>query len=192
MSKRYKQTAITAITALTTLSLIVAASPTLANDTSSVFYISNNDTDGRATYGVQLNSNCSPSGNNPVYFYWQRADGSKRELSKLEKTAYGISNSSVSGKKVTFSVNAFQKRGIDKPVTITTSRSSSGSCQATALTTIKGVETPLSHAHIQGKSKKIAGETVQFTVQNITITALNQNSETIACRSNCKVGIPFP
>ncbi len=188
MLKKYRPSA---IIAWTNLGLLFAVSPAFAIDVSSVFYISNTDTDGRATYGIQLNSNCSPAGTNPVYYYWQRVDGSKRKLSKLEEDGYGTSSQSVSGNKVTFRVNAFQKRGIDKPVTITTSRSNNGACQATALTTINGVQTPLSYAHIQGISKKFLGETVGFTIQNITITASNRKSETITCRSNCTIGISF-
>ncbi len=185
LKKSSKSTIITSIIGLLTVS------PAFAIDVSSVFYISNTDTDGKATYGIQLNSNCSPAGSNPVYYYWQRVDGSKRKLSKLEEGGYGISGQSVSGNNVTFRVNAFQKRGIDKPVTITSSRSSNGACQATALTTINGVQTTLSYAHIQGISQKFLGETVGFTVQKITITSSNQNSENITCRSNCKIGISF-
>jgi hypothetical protein len=188
MLKKYKQST---IITWTSLGLLLTASPALAIEVSPIFYISNTDTDGRATYGIQLNSNCSLAGSNPVYYYWQRADGSKRKLSKLEEGAYGISGQSVSGNNVTFKVNAFQKRGIDKPVTITTSRSSNGTCQATALTTINRLQTQLSYAHIQGISKKFLGETVGFTVQKITITSSNQNSETITCRSNCTIGISF-
>lgn len=186
LKKSSQSTIITSI-----IGLLLTVSPALAIEVSSVFYISNTDTDGKATYGIQLNSNCSPAGSNPVYYYWQRVDGSKRKLSKLEEGGYGISGQSVSGNNVTFRVNAFQKRGIDKPVTITSSRSSNGACQATALTTINGVQTTLSYAHIQGISQKLGGQTVGFTVQNITITASNRKSETIPCRSNCKVGIAF-
>jgi Domain of unknown function (DUF4833) len=183
------------IAALTSLGLFVCY-PSFASDIPAVFYISNNDTDSKVAYGIRLNSNCSPVGNNPIYYYWLRTNNSTRNLNNLEEGAYGISRQSVSGNNITFRVNAFQRYNIQKPVKITTSRSSNGGCQAAAFTTFNtnnGVTTKkLSSAHIEGRSRKFMGKTVQFTVKNVIITAGDQSSETISCSSNCTVGIPIP
>ncbi|MFL9449597.1 DUF4833 domain-containing protein [Tolypothrix bouteillei VB521301_2] len=170
--------------------IVFSASPSLANDVSNIFYISNSDTDSKVTYGIRLDSNCLPTGSNPVYYYWLRTNGSTRKLNNIEESVYGISSQSSLGNNVTFRINGFQNRGIQNSVAITSSKSNNGGCQSQAFTTINGVQTQLSYAYVQARSKEVAGIPVQFRVLNVTLIGLNQQSETIPCRSNCTIGLP--
>jgi hypothetical protein len=174
----------------TILTLLTTASSLRAADIPTVFYVSNNDTSSRVSYGIRLNSNCSPAGSNPVYYYWLRTSGSTRELGSFEQAGYGIANQSISGNNVDLVFRLFQRYGIEKPLTVTSFRSSNGSCEARAFTTINGVRTQLSHAHVQVNSTRVFGQTIGGTVLSIELVSLDQSTEMIPCRSNCTYGIP--
>jgi hypothetical protein len=176
------------IAGLINLLLLSIPSLSLADSTQTIFYVATNGNTGRANYDIRLNSDCSPAPNNPVYVYWKKADGSTRELNSMEQQGYGISNQSVTGNKVSFTINAFQNYGINKPITVTSSRSSSG-CQNQASTTINDVPTQLSHADVKVNRTQLMGVIVGLRILDITLVGANQQSETIACRSNCSYGI---
>lgn len=171
---------------------LVIVRPSLATDIDTVFYISSSDNDSKVHYGIHLNSNCSPVRSNPVYYYWLRSDGSTRQLNSQEENGYGISNQAVSGNTVNLGANGFQRYGDGRPLAIKTSRSSNGSCQAHASTTIRGVSTQLAHSRVLVQRRKILGQTVQARVLGIVLTGSNGSSETMPCSRNCTVGLPLP
>ena len=163
----------------------------LANEISSIFYVSKNDNDNQVHYGVRLNQNCLPIGNNPVYVYWRMANGKTQELRGLEQPAYGISRQSISGERVNFILNGFQNRGIQKSLFVKSARLNDGNCQVLAFTTINGKQVQISSIRIllsKIKRNPFTGGTIGGKVDSITVVSSVGDEEVIQCRSNCEFG----
>lgn len=181
-----------AIVAFTHLILLSAASPLLADDIPSVFYISKNDNANQVHYGIRLNQECAPMGSKPVYVYWKKENGTTRELIQLEQAGYGISSQSVSGQRVDITLNAFQNRGIQKPIAINSVKLNNGRCQASAFTTINGKTVQLSSLQIQLNNisrNPLNGGTIGGTIVNLTLIASTRDREVISCTSDCRFGL---
>ncbi len=178
-----------AIAALINCGLLVMSAPSLANINQTVFYVSTSGSTGQVNYDIHLNPDCSPVGATPVYDYHKKADGSIRELNSLEQEGYRIVNQTLSGNSVTLIINAFEDHGIEKPITITSSRLGNGACQSQAFTNIDGDRTQLSHAHVEVNRRTMWGQPVGLEILSISLIGLNQHTETIACSSNCSYGL---
>jgi len=178
-----------AIAALINSGLLAMSAPSLANTTQTVFYVSTSGSTGQVNYDIHLNPDCSPAGATPVYDYHKKADGSIRELNSLEQEGYRIVNQTLSGNSVTLIINAFEDHGIEKPITITSSRLGNGACQSQAFITIDGDRTQLSHAHVDVNRRTMWGQTVGLQILSISLVGLNQQTETIACDANCSYGL---
>jgi hypothetical protein len=168
--------------------------PLLANESSSVFYISKSDNQNQVHYGIHLNADCSPKGNNPVYPYWKLANGKTEDLLDLEKPAFDLASQSVSGNVVTLEINGLKNSGIDRPIILKTSRSNNNQCQTQAFIKINQTLRKLSHIHVNLASIiRLPGIDVALggKVKSLTLIDTNQMKETIACISNCEFGIQF-
>jgi len=168
--------------------IILVPTLALANSNQTAFYVSTNGRTGRVNYDIHLNSDCSPVSNNPVYTYYKKADGSTRPLSSQEAEGYQISQQSVSGNTINLVLSAFQHYGIERPITITTTRSTTGNCHIQTLTTISGAPTPLAYAHVEVNRRQLLGQTVGVQLLTLSLVGLNQQHETFICQSNCTYG----
>jgi hypothetical protein len=181
------------IACLTNLVIFSFVSPSMANEVKSVFYLSKSENSNQVHYGVTLNQNCLPANNKkPVYAYWLMPGGKTEPINQItESLAYGIASQTVSEKKIDIVLNSFKSRGIDKPITLVSSKSS-GKCQVKAYTKINKVQKEFSHAHIDLadiKKSPFNGMTVGGRVVKLTIFSSDGSSEIFPCSSNCKFGI---
>ncbi len=176
---------------LVVFSFLLLETSASANDVPRVFYISKNDNGNQIHYGVKLDQNCLPMGNNPIYVYWVRENGTTGELQKLEQPAYGIYSQSVSGDHVDLILNFFQGRGISKLITVSSARLENGTCQAQAFTSINNRKSQLSIMDIDLTNifrNPFTGSTIGGTVVNINLIG-TKGKEVIPCTSGCRFGI---
>jgi len=181
---------------LTSFTLLFVAPFALANNAQSIFDVLSNDTDNRVNYGIRLNTDCLVSGINPVYAYVRKADGETRPLNSLEQNVYQISQSVVSNNKVELVFDSLQSRGVQKPITVTTSKLNDKGCQVSAFTTINGTRTQLVSVYAQISRTVVdipflGKKTTGGTLHSITFIGPNQNKEEIQCPSDCSMGLPL-
>lgn len=174
--------------------LFSSAAPLLANDIPSVFHIAKNDNANQVHYGIRLNQNCVPIANKPVYVYWQKEDGTTRELMQIEQAGYGIFSQSVSSTKVDILLNALHSRGIQKLISFKPVKLNNGSCQASAFTSINGKSRQLTRLYILLSNinrNPFTGGTIGGRIINLTLissTKDGKNEEVILCTSDCRFG----
>lgn len=118
-----------------------------ANDVHTVFSIRKSTNDNRFDFGIALDDQCRPAGDEPVQSYMRRASGSTRELSLLERTVVGTGSQRVvrsdTGGRVSFRIRSLPER----TVTIST-RATDNGCRATATTRIDGVTAVLTDIYV--------------------------------------------
>lgn len=179
---------------LTNFSLLFVVSPSLANNVSSIFNISSNGSGSRVNYGIQLNRDCSISGTNPVYSYVRKGNGEIRPLNSLEQDVYKVSQSVVSNTRVDLVFDSLQSRGVQRPITVTTSRSNDKMCQASAFAIINGIRSQLASINVQINRTVVeiplfGKKTIGGTLRSIMFVGSNQNKEEIQCPSNCSLSL---
>lgn len=183
-----------ALVGFTNFILLSGAAPLLANDIPSVFHIAKNDNANQVHYGIRLNQNCVPIPNKPVYVYWQKEDGTTKELMQLEQAGYGIFSQSVSSSKVDIILNAFHSRGIQKIISFKPVKLNNGSCQASAFTSINGKSRELTKLYILLSNinrNPFTGGTIGGRIVNLTLissTNDEKSEEVISCTSDCRFG----
>ncbi len=184
-----------AIVGFTSFMLLSGAAPSLANDIPSVFHISKNDNGNQVHYGIRLNQNCVPIPNQPVYVYWQKEDGTTRELISLEQSGYGIFSQAVSGAKVDIFLNALHSRGIQKLISFKSVKLNDGRCQASAFTSINGKPMQLTKLDILLSNinrNPFTGGTIGGRIVSLTLigsTKDGKSEEVISCTSDCRFGL---
>ncbi len=183
-----------AILLLSNFILLFVASSSSANNVQSIFDVSSNDTDNRVNYGIQLNPDCLIGETNPVYSYVRKANGETRPLNSLEQDVYKISQSVVSNNKVQLVFDSLQSRGLQRPITVTTSKLNDKSCQVSAFTVINDTRTQLVSVYVQVSRTVVeiplvGKKTIGGTLHSIMFIGSNQNKEEIQCPSNCSMGL---
>ena len=121
------------------------------HDVRTLFGIGKNTDRNEVQYGVRLDKDCVPVGDEPVYAYWRQYDKGPEvtaDLNWLDRTGYGIKRQKVesrspSGSKVSMTLRATSKRGIAIYV-----RKESNACVADALAYVSGVSARLEHIHV--------------------------------------------
>jgi len=103
-----------------------------------VFAVRKSTNGNRVDYGVRLDAQCRPRGDDPIVPYFRRTNGSTRELSFIERTVYGMRSQHVrtdpaGGGRVEFRLRAIPDRNI-RVVT----RQANGRCAASAITRVNG------------------------------------------------------
>ncbi|NET01399.1 MAG: DUF4833 domain-containing protein [Sphaerospermopsis sp. SIO1G2] len=180
-----------AIFSLTNALILSLSSPLLANDLNSVFHISKTDNGNQVHYGIRVNQDCSPQGNNPVSVYWRLENNTTEGLLEPEKPAFGIANQSVSGNQVTLEINGLKNRGITRPITIKTFSSPSGDCQGEAWMKIQQNQAQLSKIHLNLKNVvRIPDYDIAISgkIDNLILIG-TKNQEKIPCQSGCSFGL---
>lgn len=108
-----------------------------ADDVPTVFSIRKSIDENRIDYGIALDSDCRPVGDEPVRAYYRRSSGSTRGLSFIERTVVGTRNQRVQrtddGGRVSFRVRSLSDRNL-----VITTRSTAAGCQATVSTRVSG------------------------------------------------------
>jgi len=119
---------------------VAHADPTFGpNDIRTLFAIKKSENKNEVHYGIHLDPNCVPIGDEPIFAYWQDFEKGPNVLADLtlfEKSAYGIKGQwvrkrSAEESKVLMSLKATPDRGI----LVTTSKKN-GKCVAESLATI--------------------------------------------------------
>lgn len=140
-----------------------------ANDIETLFFIAKSDGKNRAEYGMRLDANCAPYGDEPVFPYWRVLDPPPpvrtRAMGTMAKLGYGISTQSVLKRTSSGGEATIQLRQVARTIFIKTSRGASGRCTALVRTQIGSVpyaellsifvklSGPLSVAYIDIKGK---------------------------------------
>ena len=120
--------------------LLASPAPSMALEgggIDTVFAVRKNTNENRVDYGVRLDAQCRPRGDEPVVAYFRRTNGTTRQLSFLERTVYGTRSQRVrtedAGGRVEFRLRALPDRNI-RIVT----RQANGRCAASAITRVDG------------------------------------------------------
>ena len=176
--------------ALTIANLFLASLPVQATGDKTAFYVSSSGSGSQVNYDLQLDEDCMPEDADSVDYYMLRSDGSTRELNSMEQEGYGIAEQSpLSNNSLDLQLNVFQQYGIDKTLTISSSRGNTGDCQVRTFTTINNNQSQLSHVYVDVDRTKVFGVTVRIHILSLTLVGLNQQAETIECSVNCVYGL---
>lgn len=112
-----------------------------ANDIRTLFAIGKNTNRNEVQYGIRLDSECVPVGNEPVYAYWrdyEKGPDVTDDLSMLDRSVYGIRSQKVLARapgesKILMSLKATPDRGVAVFV-----RKRDGKCMSESIATING------------------------------------------------------
>jgi len=123
-----------------------------AHDVRTLFVIGKNTDRNEVQYGIRLDADCLPSGDEPVYAYWrvfERGPDVTEDLNFLDRTAYGIRSQKVeqrspSGSKVVMRLRATPARSI-----AVYTRREGNACVAEPLTYISGAAARLQRIQVQ-------------------------------------------
>jgi hypothetical protein len=123
------------------------------NDVPTVFYIAKSENRNRVDFGIRLDSNCQPRGNEPVFPYWRMLEESPSTLEGLsrgEPRAYGIAEQRVHDRSRHGTWVRVVLRAVpSRPIEVLALRNSSGRCTAGARMQIRGREAHLGHVYVQ-------------------------------------------
>lgn len=120
------------------------------HDVATVFFVTKSDDRNRVDYGVRLDADCRPEGDQPMFAYWRELEpgGTNHGLNPFEQRFYGVARQEridrgERGGALRVEIRALRGRAI----TIRTTRSFDR-CVATATLPIDGVEARLEHVHL--------------------------------------------
>jgi hypothetical protein len=121
------------------LHLLADTKPAPGAIVASVFFIAKSENKNEVHYAIQVDEQCRPFGNHPVYGYWRELESGPQVVSPLlhhELPAYGLNapraiRRDVSGGQVQLSLRGFP----DRAVSVETFRGARG-CEARATTLI--------------------------------------------------------
>lgn len=131
---------VVAALALGAVPSVAYADPTFgANDIRTLFAIKKSENKNEVHYGIRLDANCVPVGDEPIYAYWrdyEKGPNVYNDLSIFEKSAYGIKGQWIKKRsseesKVLMNLKATPDRGI-----LVTVSKKDGKCVAESLATI--------------------------------------------------------
>jgi len=122
------------------------------HDVRTLFVIGKNLDRNEVQYGLRLDKDCVPVGDEPVYPYWrvyEKGPEVTDDLNFLDKTGYGIKDQKVeqrspSGSKVMMRLRATSDRSIAIYI-----RKDADKCVADSLTYITGTSALLQRIHVQ-------------------------------------------
>lgn len=125
-------------------------------DVRTMFVIGKNLDRNEVQYGIRLDKDCVPVGDEPVYAYWRQFEKGPEvteDLNFLDKQGYGIAGQwvkvrSVDGSRVTVSLRATSERGIS----VFVKKLPNGKCSANAVTTVENAPARLEKifVHVAG------------------------------------------
>jgi hypothetical protein len=121
-------------------------------DVRTLFVIGKNTDRNEVQYGIRLDAECVPVGDEPIYAYWRQYEKGPEvteDLNFLDKTGYGIKSQKVeqrspSGSRVVLRLRAASDRTIGIDV-----RKEGKACVADTLAFISGTASRLQRIHVQ-------------------------------------------
>ncbi|HEX4475068.1 MAG TPA: DUF4833 domain-containing protein [Polyangiaceae bacterium] len=126
------------------------------NDVKSVFYIASSVDPNQVVYGIHLDSQCNPTGDEPLFPYWNEMRPPRTHgLGMLEWIPYGFSEQRVVHRTSSGGTELVRLKQLDRLITITTKREEDGRCGAHAFARIGGVD----HAEIESVFVQQSGPT---------------------------------
>jgi hypothetical protein len=144
--------ALAALLALGAAPLAHAAGRFGPYDVRTMFVIGKNTDRNEVQFGIRLDADCVPIGDEPIYAYWRQFEKGPdvtEDLNFLDKTGYGIKGQTVeqrsaSGSKVVLRLRATSDRSI-----AVYTRKEGNACVADAVSYISGVSSHLKRIHVQ-------------------------------------------
>ena len=133
------------------LALVVSPGTVLASDPSfgshdveTLFSVTKSDDRNRVDYGMRLDADCAPVGQDPVFPYWREFERSPpvrtKPMGAFSRMGYGISAQRTLRRTPTGSDYAIRLKQVDRLLFITTAKTQGGRCSAIVRTKIAGVE----------------------------------------------------
>jgi hypothetical protein len=125
------------------------------NDVRTLFEIGKSDDRNVVQYGIRLDKECMPVGDEPIYVYWRQFEKGPdvtEDLNLLDKTVYGIKGEWVTKRAADGSKVLMTLRSTDRPIAIVVKRSDNGKCVGDAIASINGQP-----AHLERVFVHIAG-----------------------------------
>jgi hypothetical protein len=117
------------------------------HDIQTTFFISKSDDKNRVDYGMRLDTNCAPVGDDAVFPYWRIFEKAPpvrtQSLSFMDKIPYGISTQRTLVRGAMGGEYTLRLKQFERPIRITTTKGANGACSAVARATINGTEAQL-------------------------------------------------
>jgi hypothetical protein len=152
---------------------VLASDPSFGpHDVETLFFIAKSDDRNRVDYGMRLDANCAPAGEDPVFPYWREFERSPpvrtKSMGMFAKMGYGISAQRTLRRSPTGGEHVIQLKQVERVLFITTTKGADGHCSALVRTKIAGLEYaelrsiyvklsgPLSVAYIDIKGQNLA------------------------------------
>jgi hypothetical protein len=116
-----------------------------------LFSISKTENRNYVQFAERLDANCAPAGSAPTYAYWrmiERSPSAVEALLPLEQPAYGVATQTVLERSEGHGLVSVTLRALPKtPLVVESRRAANGSCEASARTSIAGVDARLFNVH---------------------------------------------
>lgn len=137
---------------------VLASDPSFGpHDVETLFSIAKSDDRNRVDYGMRLDANCAPAGQDPVFPYWREFERSPpvrtKPMGAFSKMGYGISTQQTLRRTPTGGEHAIRLKQVDRFLFITTTKGADGRCSALVRTKIAGVE----YAELRSIYVKLSG-----------------------------------
>jgi hypothetical protein len=123
------------------------------HDIVTVFYFNKSDDKNRVDYGLRLDANCMPVGDEPLFPYWRELEHAPPEkthtLKFIEYAAYGVADQKILRRPGVAEIGV-KLRALDRPIVIVVDKGETGKCRAVAYSKISGIDkAELSSAYIK-------------------------------------------
>lgn len=113
------------------------------NDIATLFFVNKSDDRNRVDYGMRLDADCVPVGDDPVFPYWREFENSPpvrtHGISWIEHLAYGVAEQHLVRRTPTGAEHFVRLKPLPRDLLITTEKGADGTCQATVRTIVAGV-----------------------------------------------------
>ena len=115
-----------------------------ANDVQTVFFISKSDDHNRVDYGIHLNANCAPTGDDAVFPYWREFEPPPpvrtHTLGMFEYVPYGFAEQRLVHRSQNGGDQLVRLKQLDRPIAVRARKEADGHCSAIAYARVGGVE----------------------------------------------------
>lgn len=112
------------------------------HDVPTIFFISKSDDKNRVDYGIRLDADCAPVGNDAVFPYWRELENPPvriHGINFLERIPYGISDQGLVRRFATGAEYSIRLRQLDRVVGVSLRKQTDGTCTATPRARVGGV-----------------------------------------------------
>ena len=125
------------------------------NDVRTLFEIGKNLDRNVVQYGIRLDKDCVPVGDEPIYAYWRQFEKGPdvtEDLNFLDKQGYGIKGEWVVKRDPAGSKVLMTLRATDRPIAVLVKKNDDGKCVADTIAKINGEQ-----AHLERVFVHVAG-----------------------------------